>query len=67
MCIYISDTVMLTLLFLSGFIGGLFIQYLIMLPEPPVVNPRHPGQGVMPRSTKAPPKPPIPKLKKPKK
>ena len=60
MCIYIGDatiTVLLTLLFLSGFIGGLFIQYLLMLPEPPARNSLHPGQGVMPRSTKAPPKP----------
>lgn len=66
MCIYISDTVILTLLFLSGFVGGLFIQWLIMQPEPPPKNLRSHNQGIMPRSTKPPPKP-LPPLKKPKK
>lgn len=66
MCIYISDIVILSLLFLSGFGGGLFIQWLIMQPEPPPINLRTHNQGMMPRSTKRPPKP-MPLPKKPKK
>ncbi|MGM8871559.1 hypothetical protein ACS8E3_07710 [Psychrobacter sp. 2Y5] len=57
MCIYVSDTVILTLLFLSGFVGGLLIQYLIMLPEPPTINPHRPELNMTPISSKAPPKP----------
>ena len=63
MCIYISDTVILSLLFLSGFVGGLFIQWLIMQPAPPPINLRTHNQGVMPRPSKT----PMPLPKKPKK